>query len=509
MRRLKVMAGLAAFYKRVDAVVRQSVTHHKGWHVGQHRHIFRGIETTGMSLYDPYQPPAVLTLPCHNNEIEVQDMELVQGQLQETYMRGLVGLATVLTDHARGFPLDEKDEKDKKERADLISKPISSLTLADLPDRAGIMSVTSADEGSGAALLNTGENDLLKEWGIEEDEEAETETEAQEETEAQAQAGAQAEAQAQAQAEAVTEAETVEPMPHHIPRHLVVNGLSWPRKAETGETETAFKKRFKDSVMDQFITPEVILSMDIPGDDMGELMSPPWVYRLAHGAHHLAPFRITRVNSTLDVFVEFMFVPLFENTKQMWPTEQKEVRIPEKLHQKLGFKIFEVTCGDEGGSIWSEAEALVQKFAASHAPMPRTGLEVGMLGQLLCPKKDILKLAGELITPDTCDDAELTSAQVIVLQRLTSINYGGLPFYRVGVELEKDRYGQAIAQLYHENWEPLGEKFTRAEVDERLVPPSCQKTPGNKKSSDEEIPMVVVCAGHKYVGTSRQWERFK
>ncbi|GAX86599.1 hypothetical protein CEUSTIGMA_g14007.t1 [Chlamydomonas eustigma] len=72
--------------------------------------------------------------------------------------------------------------------------------------------------------------------------------------------------------------------------------------------------------------------------------------------------------------------------------------------------------------------ALVQKFAASHAPMPRTGLEVGMVGQLLCPKKDILKLAGELITPDTCDDAELTSAQVIVLQRLTSINYGGLPF---------------------------------------------------------------------------------
>ncbi|GAX86186.1 hypothetical protein CEUSTIGMA_g13599.t1 [Chlamydomonas eustigma] len=227
--RLKVMAGLAAFYKRVDAVVRQSVTHHKGWHVGQHRDIFRGIETTGMSLYDPYQPPAV-TLPCHN-EIEVQDMELVQGQLQETYMRGL---ATVLTDHARGFPLDEKDEKDKKERADLISKPISSLTFADLPDRAGIMSVTSvgpehycyviwgkADEGSGAALLNTGENDLLKEWGLEEDEEAETETEAQEETEAQAQAGAQAEAQAQAQAEAVTEAETVEPMPHHIPKHLV------------------------------------------------------------------------------------------------------------------------------------------------------------------------------------------------------------------------------------------------------------------------------------------------
>ncbi|GAX85867.1 hypothetical protein CEUSTIGMA_g13283.t1 [Chlamydomonas eustigma] len=151
----------------------------------------------------------------------------------------------------------------------------------------------------------------------------------------------------------------------------------------------------------------------------------------------------------------------------------------------------------------------VKMVQIGHAPMPRTGLEVGMVGQLLCPKKDILKLAGELITPDTCDDAELTSAQVIVLQRLTSINYGGLPFYRVGVELEKDRYGQAIAQLYHENWEPLGKKFTRAEVDERMVPPSCQKTPGTKKSSDEEIPMVVVCAGHKYVGTSRQWERIK
>jgi hypothetical protein len=78
--------------------------------------------------------------------------------------------------------------------------------------------------------------------------------------------------------------------------------------------------------------------------------------------------------------------------------------------------------------------------------MPRTGLEVSMLGQLLCPIKDILKLAGEL-TQDTCDDAELTSAQVIVLQRPTSINYGGLPFYRVGVEVEKDRYAPAIAQL--------------------------------------------------------------
>ncbi|GAX73648.1 hypothetical protein CEUSTIGMA_g1099.t1 [Chlamydomonas eustigma] len=126
--RLKVMAGLAAFYQSVDSIVRQSVTHKKGWHVGQHRDIFRGIETTGTSHDAPYQP-AEVTLPCHN-EIEVQDMELVQGQLQETYMKGL---ETVLTDHVRGFPLDEKDEK---ERSDLISK-LSSITEADVPDRAG------------------------------------------------------------------------------------------------------------------------------------------------------------------------------------------------------------------------------------------------------------------------------------------------------------------------------------------------------------------------------------
>jgi hypothetical protein len=49
----------------------------------------------------------------------------------------------------------------------------------------------------------------------------------------------------------------------------------------------------------------------------------------------------------------------------MWPSEQKEVKIPEKLHQKLGFRIFKVTCEGDGGSIWSKAEAWVQKFAAS------------------------------------------------------------------------------------------------------------------------------------------------
>ncbi|GAX79444.1 hypothetical protein CEUSTIGMA_g6885.t1 [Chlamydomonas eustigma] len=92
---------------------------------------------------------------------------------------GYLGEEGVDPDDDDGFPLDERDEK---ERSDLISK-LNSITKADVPDRAGIVSLTSVgpkdycyviwgkvDEGSGA-MFNTGENDL--------EEEAETKAEAE------------------------------------------------------------------------------------------------------------------------------------------------------------------------------------------------------------------------------------------------------------------------------------------------------------------------------------------
>ncbi|GAX86204.1 hypothetical protein CEUSTIGMA_g13618.t1 [Chlamydomonas eustigma] len=224
----------------------------------------------------------------------------------------------------------------------------------------------------------------------------------------------------------------------------------------------------------EFVDGAATLSMVFDETDQ-KLLSPPWVYPLAKGAHRLAPFKILSVSKDEGVVhVEFQFVPFYSCALNQ---SSAVVKIPFSVHQsKTTGETAVLLTSKTGGGIWTKEEHVLKDFASSHVPKTWDGLKAGVQGLLLCSAKELLPIDPGLLPMELLKDpSTLTSVKVRVLQKSKAANLGTNQLYHVAIEVgtgasPQETTVQALAQLYKENFLLLEDEQTqRPEITVKLM----------------------------------------